>query len=103
GDDRVTLTHDLLTVRQTNKPNALKLGLYSKKGRAYYTVGDKTLKWTVETPDEKGKYSDFGCNFETYTNEHILEVEWLGKENNGEEEMTLTERFEIIDTPAIFE
>ena len=32
-----------------------------------------------------------------------LEVEWLGKENNGEEEMTLTERFEIIDTPTIFE
>ena len=102
-DDRVTLTHDLLTVRQTNKPNALKLGLYSKKGRAYYTVGDKTLKWTVETPDEKGKYSDFGCNFETYTNEHILEVEWLGKENDGKEEMTLTEHFEIIDTPTIFE
>ena len=66
-------------------------------------MGDKTLKWTVETPDENGKYSDFGCNFETYTNEHILEVEWLGKENNGEGEMTLAERFEIIDTPTIFE
>ncbi len=103
ADDRVTLTHSHLTVRQTNKPNALKLGLYSKKGRAYYTVGDKTLKWTVEPPKADGKYSDFGCNFETYTNEHILEVEWLSAECGDMDEVVLSQRLEIIDTPEIFD
>ena len=102
-DQRLTLTHDTLTVRQTDQPRALKLGVYSKKGVAYYTVGDKTLKWTVEEPNPNGKYSDFGCNFETYTNQHILEVEWLSAENGDRDEVTLEQRFEIIDTPETFD
>ncbi len=103
ADDRVKLTHTHLTVRQTDRPEALKLGLYSKKGRAYYTVGDKTLKWTVEAPNPNGKYSDFGCNFETYTNQHILEVEWLSAESGDGDEVILGQRLEIIDTPANFD
>lgn len=102
-DERVKLTHDLLEVSQTSKPEALKLGLYSKKGRAYYSVGNKTLKWTVSPPSADGKYSDFGCNFETYTNQHILEVEWLGECNDGKSEMSLAQKFEIIDTPEFFD
>jgi hypothetical protein len=102
-DERLTLTHDTLTVRQTDNPRALKLGVYSKKGRAYYTVGDKTLKWSVEAPNKDGRYSDFGCNFETYTNQHILEVEWLSAENGDRDEVILTQRFEIIDTPENFD
>jgi hypothetical protein len=102
-DGRFSLADGLLTVCQTDNPKPLKLGLYSQKRRAYYTVGDKTLKITCETRDNGGKYPDFGCNFETYTNNHILEVEWLGNENVGEEESSIIERFEIIKTPEIFD
>ena len=102
-DDRFDMGKNLLTVRQTNKENPLKLGLYSKKGRAYYTLGDLTLKWTCNTINRDGKYADFGCNFETYTNNHILEVEWLSREFNGGEEGVLEERFEIIKTPENFD
>ena len=67
-------------------------------------LGDKTLKITCKTAiDQGGRYPDFQCNFESYTNNHILEIEWLGKENHGEDEGVLKERFEIIKTPQIFD
>ena len=101
-DERYVLENGLLKVSQLDKENPLKLGLFSKKGRAYYTVGDKTLKITCESLDLDGKYPDFGCNFETYTNNHILEIEWLGKEISKGEEGVLFERFEMIKTPENF-
>ena len=101
-DERYFVENGLLTVCQTNKENPLKLGLFSKKKRAYYTVGDKTLKITCESKKSEGKYPDFGCNFETYTNNHILEIEWLGEEILGGDEGMLVERFEIIKTPENF-
>lgn len=104
NDERVTLTHKMLTVRQTEKPEALKLGFMSKKGRAYYSVGDKTLIWQVKKPDTTDYYADFGCNFETYTNCHILEVEWLSpvyKKRNADC-VVLKQRLEIVDTPEKF-
>ncbi|MCQ2602541.1 MAG: hypothetical protein MJ193_01295 [Clostridia bacterium] len=104
-DERVDLDHKLLTVRQTDKVDALKLGLLSKKGRAYYTIGDKTLKVQVESPDLDAKYSDFGCNFETYTNCHILEMEWLSPivEKGGKVRAELVEKFEILSNLKAFD
>ena len=99
GDDRYLMRNGLLTVRQTDREKPLKLGLFSKKKRAYYTVGDMCLKITCESENEGGKYPDFGCNFETYTNNHILEIEWLGEEISEGNEGVLVERFEIIKTP----
>lgn len=101
-DERLQIDENTLTLHQTDNASPFKIGLYSKKGRAYYTVGDTTLKITCDTINEEGKYPDFGCNFETYTNNHILEIEWLGKENHGEDEGVLKERFEIIKTPEVF-
>ena len=102
SDERFSMADGLLKVCQIDKENPLKLGLFSKKGRAYYTVGDKTLKITCESLDLEGKYPDFGCNFETYTNNHILEIEWLGKEIADGKEGVLFERFEIVKTPEKF-
>ena len=102
-DGRFSMADGLLTVCQTDNPNPLKLGLFSKKKRAYYTLGEKTLKITCLTGNDEGKYPDFGCNFETYTNNHILEIEWLGEECSGSEWSILEERFEIVKTPEIFE
>lgn len=101
-DERLKITHKTLTLRQTAKPEALKLGLLSKKGRAYYTLGDKTLLLSVAPPEDDGRYSDFGCNFETYTNQHILEMEWLGTLGCVEKSV-LKQKWAIIDTPVSFE
>ena len=103
GDSRYSMENWLLTVRQTDNPNPLKLGLLSKKKRAYYTLGDKTLKITCLTGDSNGIYPDFGCNFETYTNNHILEIEWLGEVCADFKWSVLEERFEIVKTPNIFD
>ncbi|MBO5982259.1 MAG: hypothetical protein J6Q06_00060 [Clostridia bacterium] len=103
GDSRYSMENGLLTVRQTDNSNPLKLGLLSKKKRAYYTLGDKTLKITCLTGDSNGIYPDFGCNFETYTNNHILEIEWLGEVCADSKWSVLEERFEIVKTPNIFD
>ena len=103
GDSRYSMENGLLIVRQTDNPNPLKLGLLSKKKRAYYTLGDKTLKITCMTGDSNGIYPDFGCNFETYTNNHILEIEWLGEVCADSKWSVLEERFEIVKTPNIFD
>ncbi|MBR7162783.1 MAG: hypothetical protein IKD35_02285 [Clostridia bacterium] len=103
-DERYSLDDGVLTIRQTDNSRPLKLGLSSKKGRAYYTLGDKTLKITCKTAIDQGEgYPDFQCNFESYTNNHILEVEWLGAENSGCEEGVVEEQFEIVKTPEKFE
>ena len=103
GDSRYSMENELLIVRQTDNPNPLKLGLLSKKKRAYYTLGDNTLKITCMTGDCNGIYPDFGCNFETYTNNHILEIEWLGEVCADSKWSVLEERFEIVKTPDIFD
>ncbi|MBR5174243.1 MAG: hypothetical protein IKW16_04780 [Clostridia bacterium] len=103
GDSRYSMENELLIVRQTDNPNPLKLGLLSKKKRAYYTLGDNTLKITCMTGDCNGIYPDFGCNFETYTNNHILEIEWLGEVCADSKWSVLEERFEIVKTPNIFD
>ncbi|MEG1529554.1 MAG: hypothetical protein RR405_04285 [Clostridia bacterium] len=95
-DERITLTHSHLTVRQTEKPNALKLGIFSEKNVAYYVLKNKALKF--EFTPQTGEYGDFCCNFETYTNCHILEVEGLSAKktiSKGESAM-LEEKWSII-------
>lgn len=75
ADERVYFGKKYLAVKQTDKVEALKLGLFSEKRRAYYVLGDKAMKF--EFSGGEGVYGDFWCNFETYTNCHILEVEGL--------------------------
>ena len=59
------------------------------------------MKWEC-TPDE-GVYGDFFCNFESYTNAHILEVEWLSKQvtlKKGESH-TMTETWRVLDVAKL--
>ena len=67
-------------------------------------VGDKVMSW--KCAPEEGEYGDFFCNFESYTNEHILEVEWLSRKvtlKNGESH-TMTEVWrvqELAELPEV--
>lgn len=100
-DARLRVGEKFLTLRQTDRPEAIKIGTFAKKGEAYYVVGDKAMKWEC-TPDE-GVYGDFFCNFESYTNAHILEVEWLSKQvtlKKGESH-TMTETWRVLDVAKL--
>jgi len=65
-----------ITLRQADA-GATKLGLAHRESWiAYYREGSLFVK-TIEFC-EGATYPDFGCNFETFTNEEMLEVEALG-------------------------
>jgi len=95
-DERLCIEKEKFTLCQTNKEQAFKLGIFSKKNEAFYELNGKTMKFTYQKID--GVFGDFWCNFETYTNAHILEVEGLGAmktlKKNGVVE--LAESFEIL-------
>lgn len=102
ADERLRVGKKYLTLRQTFKAEAIKIGAFTRKGRAYYAVGDKAVKW--ECAPVAGVYGDFWCNFESYTNAHILEVEWLSplyRLATGES-ATMTEKWSIVPVPADF-
>ncbi len=94
-DARLRVGEKFLTLRQTAREDAIKIGTFAKKGEAYYAIGDTVMKW--ECLPEEGEYGDFGCNFESYTNAHILEVEWLSRKVTlGEgESHTMTEKWSL--------
>jgi hypothetical protein len=78
ADPRWKLTRKYLTLRQDpNNSDAQKLGLFNKDTWAAYLLnGEVFVKRTAADPH--GKYPDFGCSFETFTNDQFLEVETLG-------------------------
>ena len=102
-DPRLFVGRKKLALRQTDKEEAIKVGTFSRKGRAYYVLGDKAMKW--ECVPEEGEYGDFGCNFETYTNSHILEVEWLSRKFNLAvgEKARMTERWSLVPAASVAE
>ncbi len=58
-------------------PNALKIGINNEDGYAmYFNHGNLFVKRFEY--DENATYPDNGCNFETYTNFKIMEIESLG-------------------------
>jgi hypothetical protein len=78
ADPRWKITRKYLTLRQDpNNSDPQKLGLFNKDTWAAYLLdGEVFVKRTAGDP--KGKYPDFGCSFETFTNDQFLEVETLG-------------------------
>lgn len=102
-DPRLFVGRKKLALRQTDKEEAIKVGTFSRKGRAYYVLGDKAMKW--ECVPEEGEYGDFGCNFETYTNSHILEVEWLSRKFNLAvgEKARMTESWSLVPAASVAE
>ena len=99
-DARLSSTRKRIALRWTDNPAAIKIGTFTKKGVAYYVLGDKAMKW--ECVPEEGVYGDFWCNFESYTNNHILEVEWLSplRRLGKGDCAVLTERWSLTAPPA---
>jgi hypothetical protein len=78
ADPRWAFTRKYLTLRQDpNNSDAQKLGMFNTNTWAAYVLnGEVFVKRT--TPDPTKTYPDFGCSFETFTNNEFLEVETLG-------------------------
>jgi hypothetical protein len=77
-DPRLNLGTHFITLRQDPRATTLlKFGLSHDAGwLGYWRNGDLFVKWIDY---QAGKtYPDRGCNFETYTDPNILEVETLG-------------------------
>ena len=87
-----------ITLRQENA-GPTKAGLaHAERWIAYYRHGSLFLK-TIEF-DERATYPDRGCNFETFTNEEMLEVEALGPlvELAPGESTSHTEQWQLFDS-----
>jgi hypothetical protein len=78
ADPRWKFTRKYLTLRQDpNNHEAQKLGTFNPDTWAAYLLnGEAFIKRTK--PDPSKTYTDFGCSFETFTNNEFLEVETLG-------------------------
>jgi hypothetical protein len=78
ADPRWKFTKKYLTLRQDpNNKEAQKLGLFNPDTWAAYLLnGEAFVKRTKA--DASKTYPDFGCSFETFTNNEFLEIETLG-------------------------
>lgn len=96
NDERFRYGKKIISLKQTEKAEAFKFGIFSDNLTAYYGVFDKFLKISYEK--KQGEFCDFGANFESYTNGHILEIEALGDyaELKRGEVVSLCERWEIL-------
>lgn len=76
-DPRYTLGPDLIRLRHHPEGGNQKIGMPVEQGyAAYANHGNLFIKRFDHQPD--ADYPDFGCNFETFTRQDMLEVESLG-------------------------
>jgi hypothetical protein len=78
SDPRWKFTRKYLALHQDlNNSDAQKLGMFNKNTWAAYLRNDEVfVKRTTADPSKQ--YPDFGCSFETFTNNEFLEIETLG-------------------------
>jgi hypothetical protein len=79
SDKRWTFTKKYIVLR--NDPNvkdSQKTGLFNAKTMAAYLLGDALFVKRSDAPGKPEGYPDFGCSFETYTDDEFLEMETLG-------------------------
>lgn len=76
-DERLVIGRNFVTLRQEAGGEPLKFGLRHEHQWAAYLLGDCLFIKTFGY-DPAETYPDFGCNFETFTNGDMLEIESLG-------------------------
>lgn len=78
SDTRWKFTKKYMTLRQDpNNSEAQKLGMFNPDTWAAYLLnGEAFVKRATANP--ASNYTDFGCSFETFTNNEFLEMETLG-------------------------
>jgi hypothetical protein len=78
SDKRLTFTKKYMALHQDpNNSQAQKVGLFNRDTWAAYLLNDQAFV-KRSTADPSKTYTDFGCSFETFTNNEFLEMETLG-------------------------
>ena len=78
ADKRWTFTKRYLALHQDpNNSEAQKLGTFNRDTWAVYLLNGEAFVKRA-TADPVKTYTDFGCSFETFTNNEFLEIETLG-------------------------
>jgi hypothetical protein len=89
SDSRWKFTKKYLTLRQDpNNSNAQKLGSFNVDTWAVYFLNDDAFVKRSKADPSK-TYPDFGCSFETFTNNEFLEIETLGPMTKVQPEHTV--------------
>lgn len=76
ADDRWRWGREFITLRQTAHSSPTKLGLMHRMKWVGYLTRHALFIKTFGY-EEGATYPDFGCNFETFSNAHMLEIETL--------------------------
>ncbi len=78
SDPRWKFTKKFVTLKQDpNNSNAQKLGMFNADTWAAYLLNGEAFIKRAKS-DATKTYPDFGCSFETFTNNEFLEIETLG-------------------------
>jgi hypothetical protein len=78
ADPRFTFTKKYLLLRQdANSSEPQKIGMFNPDTWAAYLLHGEAFVKRAK-PDPAKTYPDFGCSFETFTNNEFLELETLG-------------------------
>jgi hypothetical protein len=78
SDPRWKFTRKYMMLRQDpNNSDAQKLGLFNPDTWVAYLLNGEAFVKRVKADPSK-TYTDFGCSFETFTNNEFLEIETLG-------------------------
>ena len=76
-DERYYQSDSYITLKQTDKAKSFKVGFNNEDGwGAYLNKGQLFIKRFDF--DENAEYPDYGCNYETFTDPEIMEIESLG-------------------------
>lgn len=76
-DSRFQLGRHFVTLRQEKNRPPFKFGLAHRGNWAAYLLGNQLFIKTVHFIDG-ATYPDFGCNYESFTNDDMIEIETLG-------------------------
>lgn len=101
-DNRVYFGKRFISLRQNpSATRAFKVGLNNTEGLGLYYANGALFAKRAEFV-EGGVYPDNGCNFETYTNPHFLELESLGvcEPVPAGKTITHTEHWQILSNIA---
>ena len=104
SDPRWRFGWRFITLRQTDDGSPTKLGLVHRQKWVGYLLRN-ALFVKVFDYEEGSNYPDFGCNFETFSNSDMLEIESLSplRKLAPDESVSHTERwylFDITDQPV---
>ncbi len=103
NDDRFYAGEKYFTLKQdTECTGPFKFGTKNDLGWCGYVVYGQLFRKTFGTPGDSYSYPDYGCNFESYTDNRCLEVESLGKIVNIQPGQCaeLRETWDILPLPA---